>query len=141
MVKAPLDRTFDVFSDITQMADRISGIKSAKILSEEQKGTGVEWEETREIFGQEATQRMGITELKTNEFYVVESEHSNVKYHTRFNFETVGDSTKVDMVFDANPRTFSARMGLFIGNLMGGMMRKLMVKDMEDLKAFAEQGS
>jgi len=134
LIKAPLSDVFQAFTDIENMDKMISGITKVEITSEQKKGTGVIWKETREIFGQQAEQEMGIAQLETDKFYVVESEHANVKYHTRFSFETIGDSTKVDMVFDANPRTFGARIQLFIGNLMGGVMRRMLEQDMQDLK-------
>ena len=60
-IAAPVDVTFDVFSDIPNLEEHIAGIVKVEVLSDVTQGVGTHWRETRVIFGREATEEMEIS--------------------------------------------------------------------------------
>ncbi|MGB0717534.1 MAG: SRPBCC family protein, partial [Phycisphaerae bacterium] len=138
-VDAPREKVFQIFSDFENAAERISGISKLDILTDGPVGVGTRFRETRVMFNKEATEEMEITQLTTGESYTVICESCGCHYESIFRFEPDGERTHVAMEFNAKPLTLFAKLTSPIaGLLFGSMMRKCMLKDLEDLKAFAE---
>ena len=49
--KAPVERVFELFTDIEHAAERVSGIKEIEVLSPGSFNLGYRWNETREVMG------------------------------------------------------------------------------------------
>ena len=138
-VAAPLERVFDVFSDIARAEERIEGIKSLEILSDVKSGKGLRWRETRVMFGKEATEEMEITAFDRPRSYVVEAESHGTHYRSLFTFEELSSSsTKVTWEFEAKPLSLIAKLMTPLGLLFLGPMKKLLKRDLTDLKKHAE---
>lgn len=140
-INAPIEKVFDVFSDITQIENRIDGITKIEILSDVKSGVGTRWRETRVMFGREATEEMEISALEANKSYEVVAESRGMKYHTKYTFTPQGDGTQVEMVFSGQAVSFAAKLMTPLAFLMKGTVRKAMDKDMDELKAVCENGS
>ena len=50
-VKAPVERVFELFTDIEHAAGRVSGIKKIEVMSTGPFSLGYRWTETREVMG------------------------------------------------------------------------------------------
>lgn len=138
-VNAPIDVTFDIFSDITKTEARVDGITQVDILSDTKQGVGTRWRETRIMFGREATEEMEISDFKPNKSYDVVAESNGVSYHSRYTFTETNGGTQVDFVFSGKASsTVGKIMGFVFGNLFKGATKKAMEGDMNDLKAVAE---
>lgn len=137
-VEAPVEQVFDVFTDVSQAANRIEGIIKVEILSDVTGGVGTRWRETRMMFGQEATEEMEISAFRPNQSYEVEAESRGTKYHTIYTFAAENGGTQVDMVFSGVPTTFGARVMSLVGVLFQETTRKLLEADMEALKRVCE---
>lgn len=138
-VNAPIERVFDVYSDLRRAPERASGIKSLEVLTEGPVGVGTKFRETRVLFGREATEQMEITEFRRNEMYAVECTSCGTHYRSEFEFRPEGGATLVAMSFDGRPVTKTARiLGLVMGALMKGACRRAMEQDLNDLKKAAE---
>ena len=139
-INAPIEKVFDVFSDIGQIENRISGITKIEILSDVKSGAGTRWRETRVMFGREATEEMEISALEANKSYDVVAESRGMKYHTQYTFSPQGDGTQVEMVFSGQAVSLVAKMMTPLAYLMKGTIHKAMDKDMDELKAVCEDG-
>ncbi len=110
-INAPIDRVFDVFSDITKVEDRVEGITKVDILSDTTHGLGTRWRETRIMFGQEATEEMEISSFKPNQSYEVVAASRGTEYHSIYTFtENDDNSTTVEMVFSGKPVSLMAKL-------------------------------
>jgi len=137
-INAPLERTFEVFSDIENAQQRLSDITNIEFMSDMRSGEGTEWKETRIMFGKEATELMKITKFEKNAMYQVETETSGATGYTKFDFVQDGDGTEVTMTFWGVDHTLMAKlMGIF-SFFMVGTIKKMMDKDLEDLKKYLE---
>ncbi len=138
-VQAPLERVFEIFTDLRKAPERITGIQSLDVLSPGDVGAGTRFRETRVMFGKEATEEMQVTEFEPNRSYAVEADSHGCLYRSEFVFEPKGDGTDVTMTFGATPYTLGAKLMSPLGKLMAGSVRKACGQDMADLAVFAEK--
>ena len=62
-IDAPEAAVWKVISDIESAADTISGIEQVEVLEKPEDGLlGLQWRETRTLFGKTATEEMRITD-------------------------------------------------------------------------------
>ncbi len=138
-IAAPIDVTFNVFSDVTQIAERIQGINKVDILSEVTHGGGTRWRETRVMFGREATEEMEISAYTPSQSYEVVASSHGMDYHTIYTFTEQDGGTHVEMVFIGTPITLAARLMSPLASLMQGSTQKALEADMDDLKRVCER--
>ena len=137
-IDAPLERVFDVVSDIPEAANTVTAITKIEMLSEGPVGIGTRWRETRTLFGRDATEEMEFTEFERPCRYVVEAESCGCHYRTEYLFHAQGDGTCVSMEMQTRPLTFFARGMSLIGFLMKGVMVKCFEADLKDCKRLCE---
>lgn len=137
-IQAPIDITFDIFSDITKAEERVEGISKIEILSDIKQGLGTRWRETRVMFGQQATEEMEISDFQPNRSYDVVAESRGARYHTRYTFTEKEGGTQVEMVFSGRPQTTLMKLMSVLAFLMKGPTQKALEADMDNLKAVAE---
>ena len=90
------------------------------------------------MFKREATEEMWFAEFDPPRRYVVQGDTCGADFFTTFTFTPQGQGTKVDMEVRTKARTFMAKLMSPMGLLFAGSMKKLMQKDMDDLKRAAE---
>jgi hypothetical protein len=142
VIAAPVERVFEVFSDLRTAPQRIKGIVNLEVLTDGPVGTGTKFRETRIMMGHKATETMTITEFTPPTGYTVEAHSCGCHYRTRFDFLPVAGGTQVNGVFSGKPETFLAKCMLFV---MKPMMKKMeracrdaLHGDMSDLKSAIE---
>lgn len=138
VIDAPIERTFEVFADITKAQDRIAGITNIEILSDTTEGVGTRWRETRVLFGREATEEMEISAYQPNQSYEVVAASHGTEYHTIYTFTEQDDGTLVEMVFTGKPVSLAAKLMSPLAFLFKGATEKALEDDMNALKAVCE---
>jgi uncharacterized membrane protein len=138
-INAPIQKVFDVFSDVQKIEQRIKGIQKVEILSDVKQGKGLKWKETRLMFGKTATEIMWITSFTQNKSYEVEAQSHGTKYHTVYTFTEVNkNTTEVNMVFSGKPISFGAKVMGLLSFAFVGSVKKALLADMQDLKRVCE---
>ena len=138
-INAPIEKVFEVFSDIGKIEERITDIVKSEILSDTKEGLGTRWRETRVMFGKEATEEMEITGFESPKSYKVEAKSHGMHYISTYHFESVDENTtKVTLEFMGKPLTFGARLMSAMFFFMQGSTKKAFQKDMAELKAHLE---
>lgn len=140
-INAPVERVYEVFTDLPRAAERISGIESVEVLTDHPFGVGTRWKETRKMMGKLATETMWITAVEVDRSYTAEAESCGTHYTSVFTFEPSDDGTRVTMSFSGRPVTLLARLLTPLTPLMAGTVRKMMAGDLADLAAACEAGS
>jgi len=134
-VAAPLEQTFEVYSDLAKLVERIPSITALEILSDGPFGEGTRWRETRLMFKKEAVEEMWVTGFKPPQSYTVEANSHGMRYETLYEFTPEGDGTKVTWTFKGTPLTLGAKLTAPIfGLLFTGVMRKCMQGDLDALR-------
>ena len=140
-VSAPIERVFEVFTEIDKAAERIPDITALEVLSEGPFGEGTRWRETRVMFKKEATEEMWVSGFDPPKGYNVEAESHGMHYSTQFSFTPTGDGTTVTWKFSGTALTTGAKvMGVIFNVLMKGTMKKCMLRDLEALRGVCEAG-
>lgn len=138
-IKAKAPKVFDVFTDLSKAPERITEIMSLEMLEGPEKmAVGTKWKETRKVFGKESTETMWVSELTKNKSYSVDAESHGSKYHSTFTFSETKEGTNVSWAFEGIPQSLMAKIMSLTACLFSGSMKKLMDKDLEDLKKACE---
>jgi len=140
-IQKPQEAVWAAITDIENCPDFISEIIDLKILNKpENELVGLKWQETRTMFGKEATETMWITEAVENQYYCTRAESHGSVYRTKLSLnETNNNNTLLTMTFSAEAQSLlikiiSAIMSVFIK----GSMKKALLKDLEDIKKHVE---
>ncbi|MDF1799233.1 MAG: SRPBCC family protein [Planctomycetota bacterium] len=142
LVPAPIERAFEVFTELDKAAERIPAIASLELLTEGPFGEGTRWRETRVMFKKEAVEEMWVTGFDPPRSYNVEAESHGTRYSTRYTFEPEGDGTRVTWAFTGTPVTFGAKVMAPIFNLLlKGTMKRCMLGDLEALRDVCAAGA
>ena len=140
-VSAPIERVFEVYTELDKAVERIPDIVSLEVLSEGPFGEGTRWRETRVMFKKEATEEMWVTGFDPPKSYTVDAESHGMHYSTLFSFTPDADGTKVSWTFSGTAQTLGTKIMSPIFNvLMKGTMKKCMLRDLEALRDVCERG-
>lgn len=139
-INAPPHRVFEVFSDLPNAAERISGIESVEMLTDGPVGKGTRWTETRKMMGKLSSETMTITGFDPPKSYTAEAESCGAHYTSVFTFEPAGEGTRVTMTFEGRPVSLFAKLMMPLGALMSGALKKMIAKDLDDLARYCEGG-
>ena len=140
-IEKPKETIWSAITDIENFSNMISSIIDLKILNRPEDGiVGLKWKETRLMFGKEASEIMWITESVENEYYCTRAESHGSVYITKLSLSETARNTLLTMSFTGEAQALivkivSACMGVFIKS----SMKKLLCKDLEDIKKYVEQ--
>lgn len=140
-IEKPREVVWSAITDIENFSEMISGIIKLRVLDKPEHGiVGLRWEETRRMFGKEASETMWITDAVEYEYYHTRAESHGSVYTTKIALAEAENKTRMSMEFSAEAQSFvintvSACMGVFVK----GSMTKLIRKDLEDIKRFVER--
>ena len=140
-IEKPKEDVWAVITDIENCDNFISAIIDLKILNKPENGlVGLKWQETRLMFGKQASEAMWITEAVENQYYATRAESHGSVYISRLSLSETGSNTLLTISFTAEAQKLlvkivSACMGVFIKS----SMKKALYKDLEDIKKYIEQ--
>ncbi len=137
-IHAPIERVYELFTDLEHAADRIKGLERVEMLSEGPFGVGTRWRETRTMFGKEATEEMVIASCEPPNMYVADAASHGSEYRSIWRFAPSGDGTDVAMEFQATPVSLMAKLMTPLAGLMMKSVVKLLEADLDDLAKVAE---
>lgn len=137
-IDADPDRTFEVFSDIANAPDRVSGIKQVTMLTDGPIGRGARFRETRVMFGKDATEDLEFTEFQPPKSYTIGCESCGVYFTSTFTFTPEAGGTRVAMDMRSRSLSLKAKLMAPMCVLFAGSAKKAMRQDLLDLKAFSE---
>jgi carbon monoxide dehydrogenase subunit G len=119
----------------------ISGIKKIEVLEKPASGlVGLKWRETRMLFDKPATVEKWITDAAENEFYKTRAEDGGFVFLTTMRIsESGGGSMTLTSSHESKPQSIVARLSIPMLFLFKGVMKKLILQDLNDIKAAVEQ--
>jgi len=137
-IERPRAVVFEALTDVDRWAEWIEGIVRVERLSEGPVTSGTRFKETRVMFKKEHTEEMWFDDLSPPDSYTIRGDSCGSKYTTTFRLRDRDGGTQVDMRMDCEAVSFMAKLMKPIGLLMMGPMKKIMTKDLEDLKVAIE---
>jgi hypothetical protein len=133
-VQAPVERVFDVFTDLHHAAKRVNGIEAIDLLTEGPIGAGTRWRETRIMFGKAASEEMWISAFDPPRGYSVECDSCGAHVVSHFRFTSEEDGARVEQEFIWSATSLVAKLMSPLARLMVKPMMQAMDQDLEDLK-------
>lgn len=140
MVHSPVERVWQVATDIAGAPRTMSAITSVEILTDRPFGPGFTWRETRRMFGQSATEQMWVSACEAPSWYEVRADSRGMHYVSRLQCTAVGDGTRVDYMFSGTPVGLLARvMDKVMAMLPSSVVARSLQQDLADLAAACER--
>ncbi len=128
-------------TDIENSATFINGIEKIEILERPANGlVGLKWRETRILFGKPAAVDKWITDAAENEFYKTKAEQDGFVFLTTKRLSESSAGVTLTEAHDSQPQTFVKKlMSVPMLFLFKGVIRKALMKDLNDIKATVER--
>ncbi len=139
-ISAPPERVFAALSDFENAPSRIPAILKIEMLTTGPVGVGTKFKETRKMFGKETTETMEVTAYDAPRRIEVGGDSCGVIFRSNFTVTPEAAGSRVDLTVQTESRTtFAKVMGVLMGWMMKGTMKKCMVADLEHLAKHLEQ--
>ncbi|MFG0318741.1 MAG: SRPBCC family protein [Planctomycetota bacterium JB042] len=138
-IAAPRPAVFAACTDFPNAAERVEGITNVKMLTDGPVGKGTRFEETRTMFGKDATETLEVSAFDPDRSVTVSCFSCGVEYDSTFTFSDDGGGTRVDLEIVTTPKTIGAKIfSPIMGAMMGKMMKKCIEQDLDDLQKHCE---
>ena len=135
-IDAPIERVFELATDLPRAAERIDGIDKIEMLTEGPVGVGTRWKETR---GKMGTEELFVTEFDPPNGYTVGCDSCGCHIDSRFVFTpTDGGGTEARLDITTRVESLLAKLMVPLMPLMMGGMKKAVAQDLADIKQAAE---
>src|SRR5882724_10976597 len=128
-------------TNIESAAETISGIENIEVLEKPANGlVGLKWRETRMLFGKPATVEKWITDAVDNEFYKTKAESDGFVFLTTKSISEGSGGITLTEAHESKPQSIVAKlMSVPMLFLFKGVVKKALLKDLNDIKAAVEQ--
>lgn len=127
-------------TNVEHFAELLSGVEKIEIVDKPASGlVGLRWRETRMLFGKPATVEKWITEAVENESYNTRAEDSGFVFITTNRISESSGGTTLTSSHETRPQGFVTRLKAIPMFLFKGVMRKLILQDLNDIKAAVEK--
>lgn len=138
-IAAPVERVFEVFTDLEHGADRVSNIQKIEVLTTRGFRLGTRWLETREVLSQLDSAEMEVTAFERNRTYTITHHKAGTRIDTVFSFEPFEDGTKVRIEFVLESHGLPPGVAAPLGWAIAGKVRDVLSRDLADLKESMEK--
>jgi uncharacterized membrane protein len=138
-IAAPVDRVFEVFTDLEHSAARIANIRKIELLTVGGLRLGARWLETREVLGREDAAEMEITAYERNRTYTITHHKAGARIDAVFTFTPNGDRTTVRVEFDLQSGGLPPGTLAPVRWAIADKVRDVIGHDLADLKDFIER--
>ena len=137
-VAAPVERVFEVFTDLEHNAGRVSNIKEIEMMTTAGFQLGTRWLETREVLTQMDSAEMEVTAFERNRTYTITHHKAGTRIDTAFTFEPIDGGTHVRIEFGLDSHGLPPGLVAPLGWAIAGAVRDVISHDLADLKEAAE---
>ena len=137
-IAAPIDRVFEVFTDVEHCAGRVFNIRKTELLTVGGFKLGTRWLETREVLGREDTAEMETTAYERNRTYTITHHKGGARVDAVFTFTPNGDGTTVAVDFHVQRGGLPPGMLSVVHWGIADRVRDVIGHDLADLKTFIE---
>lgn len=135
-IAAPVELVFRTIADISNYSEVIPQIVGFEMVSGDKPAVGTRFRETRLMKGKEMTTELEITEyLENDRIRMVADSHGTV-WDTLFTVKQGQGQTELNITMEARAHKLLPKL---INPFIKGMIRNLIAKDMDAVKAHCER--
>jgi uncharacterized protein YndB with AHSA1/START domain len=140
-IDAPVDRVFQLFTDVEHGPSHVSGIKDVEMLTPAGFELGARWREIREVLGVLDSAEMEVTAYERNRTYTITHHKAGIRIDTHFWFEPRDEGTKVTVEFGLDSGGLPPGLLSPLGWAITGKVQDVLNRDLSDLKQTAEKSA
>jgi uncharacterized protein YndB with AHSA1/START domain len=133
-INAPLERVFDLFTDVEHATDHVSGIVDIEMLTVGPFALGTRWRESRRIVGRIDAAEMEVTAFERYRTYTISHHKGGIRIDTVFAFDGAGDGTDVTIEFGLGGAGLPPGFLTPLSWAIAGKVRRTLESDLADLK-------
>jgi len=137
-IAAPIERVFEVFTDLEQHSTRTANIHKIEVLTVGPFKLGARWIETREVLGQQDSAEMEVTAFERNRSYTITHHKAGARIDAVFTFTPVGDHTNVRVEFGLDSHGLPPGILAPVRWAIASKVRDVIGQDLADLQEFIE---
>jgi len=140
-IHAPVNRIFDTIAHIENFRKAVPHIVEVEFLTEQKRGAGTKFRETRLMGKRKATCDLEVAEYVEDEKVRMVSDAGGTIWDTVFNLKPIGsenEKVELTMVMEARAYKFLAKL---MNPLIKGMIGKAVEKDLDAVKAYCEEST
>jgi uncharacterized membrane protein len=140
-IDAPPAVVFDTVAHIDRFAKAVPHITEVDFLTDQRRGVGTRFTETRVLRGRQASSTLEVTEYVEDDRIRLVSDEGGTIWDTVFTVSPVESNpgrTELRLAMDARPYTFLAKI---VNPLTKAIIRRSIEGDMDAVKAFCEANS
>src|SRR5580765_1305047 len=127
-------------TNIENASEIIRGIEKIEVVEKPSNGlVGLKWRETRMLFGKPATVEKWITDAVEYECYKTRAEDSGFVFLTTNRISESSGGMTLTSCHETKPQGLVARLKSTPMFLFKGVIKKAILKDLNDIKAAVEQ--
>jgi uncharacterized protein YndB with AHSA1/START domain len=137
-VAAPVERVFQLFTDIEHGSAHVSDIKRIEMLTSGPVRRGTRWRETRDTMGVSDSAEMEITSFERNRTYTISHHKAGVQIDTTFWFESALGGTSISVEFELESGGLPPGLLAPLGWAIERKVTQVLSHDLADLKHSVE---
>jgi uncharacterized protein YndB with AHSA1/START domain len=137
-VAAPVERVFQLFTDIEHGSAHVSDIKRIEMLTPGPVRRGTRWRETRETMGVSDSAEMEITSFERNRTYTITHHKAGVQIDATFWFDPAPGGTNVSIEFELEAGGVPPGLLAPLGWAIEGKVTRVLSHNLADLKHAVE---
>lgn len=134
-IDAATDKVFNTLASVESFSEAVPGITNIEFLSEQRRGVGTRFRETRIMHGKEATTVLEVTEHLENERVRIVSDTGGAIWDTVFLVTAEGKGTRMRMAMEARPHKWLAKLMV---PMVLGVVRSAVRGDMDAVQTYCE---
>ena len=138
-VAAPVERVFEVFTDLEHSAERVSNIQEIEVLTTGGFELGTRWLETREVLGQSGLGRDGSDGVRAEPHVYHHPSQGGQADRYGVHVRAFEDGTKVRIEFVLDSHGLPPGLLAPLGWAIAGTVRDVISRDLADLKESMEK--
>lgn len=126
-------------TDIARFAELLSGVEKIEVVEKPATGlVGLKWKETRILFGKPATVEKWITEAKEHYHYTTRAGQDGFVFITTNRVSGSDGNVVLTGIHETVTQGFAAKVKALPMVFFKGVIRKAIMKDLEDIKKAVE---
>lgn len=139
VIPAPVEHVWDVLTDMSRLASRLSGVRSLHIMTSGPYAVGTRWRETRTFFGLAGTEEMWVRRNDPLRSTVIEASSHGTDYSTTWTLTATAEGTELSMTFTGTSPDggIAGTLSRVLGPLGLRATRKAMEQDFDDIERAA----
>lgn len=134
-IEAGVEEVFDVVAHIENFQKALPHITNVEYLTDQRRGVGTRFRETRMMGKREATTELEVREYEPPNIVRLVSDTGGTVWDTTFRLTGTSAQTVLSMEMDAIPHALMAKLSL---PMIGRMVAKAIETDMDAVKAYCE---